>query len=100
MVLLPCVVLLSACGSGGARGVTGDYTCTESLLDALTLSSGAKAYATATLFGATLQKSGTYEVDGERVVVKIDPPFPLASMVFTKSGDTLDGGVNGRCTKR
>jgi hypothetical protein len=97
-VLLLSVLFLSACGSGGARGlsgVAGDYTCTDSLLETMKLTSSGKVYATMMLLGQKMEKAGTYEVDGAKVTVKLDTPT-----VFTRSGNTLDAGFSGKCTKR
>lgn len=44
MPVLPALFLLSACGTGVAGGsVTGQYTCTDSVLDAVSLMPGGKA---------------------------------------------------------
>jgi len=96
-MLLLGVLALSACGSAGAS-VTGTYACTDSILDTLRLTSDGKASATATLFGETQTKDGTYQVNGDKVTVTI-PAFPAPTAVFTHSGTTLDAGVNGKCTK-
>lgn len=97
-MLLMGGLFLSACGSGGARGlsgVAGNYTCTDSILETLNLTSSGKVYATMMFLGQKMEKAGTYEVDGAKVIVKLDTPA-----VFTRSGNTLDAGVNGKCTKR
>jgi hypothetical protein len=62
----------------------------------LRLTSNGKVYATVTFLGQKQEKAGTYEVDGAKVIVKMDP----SATVFTRSGNTLDGGINGKCTKR
>jgi len=84
---------------GGAASVAGHYTCTDSILDALWLTSDGKVSATATLFGETQTKDGTYQVNGDKVTVTI-PAVPAPTAEFTRSGTTLDAGVNGKCPKQ
>jgi len=86
-------LLLASC----TPGVKGVYTCEGGLLDSISLESGGKAYASATMFGMKQQRAGTYTVDGDKVVITINGD----STVFTHSGKTLDGGViAGKCTAR
>lgn len=104
MSVVPGLLLLSACSTGLAGGfssVAGEYTCTDSVLDTIKLMPGGKAHATATLFGETRQTDGPYDVRGDKVTVTIDlPPLP-SPIVFTRSGNALNGGsVIGTCTKR
>jgi len=77
------LAILAGCG-----GVKGDYACQGGLLDSLKLKSGGKAYITMTMFGQKLEKAGTYTVDGDKINVVIDGE----SMLFTKSGKTLNAG--------
>jgi hypothetical protein len=95
-VLLLGVLFLSACGGArGSSGVAGDYTCTDSLIETMKLTPNGKVYANIMLLGQKMEKVGTYEVDGAKVIVKLD-----TQAVFTRSGNTLDAGFNGKCTKR
>ena len=101
MWVLPAALLLSACSVGLAgSSVAGNYTCTDSLLDSLTLGSGGKAQATATVLGETRRVEGTYDVRGDKVTLTVDVPTMPPQAVFTKSGNTLNGGPLGTCTKR
>jgi hypothetical protein len=85
------LIILAGCG-----GVKGDYTCKDGLLVSLKLSSGGKAYVTMGMFGQKIEKAGTYTVDGDKVNVVVDGE----SMLFTKSGKSLNGGdMLGTCTK-
>jgi hypothetical protein len=86
-------VVLASC----TPGVQGVYACEGSILDAIRLESGGKAYVSATMFGQTSEKAGTYTVDGDKVSIVIDGE----STVFTLKGKTLDGGgMVGRCTAK
>lgn len=101
MSVLPALFLLTACGTGVAGGsVTGQYTCTDSVLDAVNLMPGSKARATATLLGETRQVDGSYTVQGDKVTLTVIVPLIPPSVVFTKSGNTLNAGSYGTCTKR
>jgi hypothetical protein len=98
--VLPALVFLSACTAGLAgASVAGDYTCTDSIFDSLKLSSGGKAHVTATAFGETHQVDGTYDVQGNKISLTIDVPTMPQPAVFTKSGNTLNGGMLGTCTR-
>lgn len=102
LVLLPVSLLLSA-RAGGARitsPVAGDYTCVDGPLDALRLTPGGRVRVTATLYGHRVKRAGTYDVMGGKVSVRIDPPAISSPTVFTRSGDVLDAGLTGRCTRR
>jgi hypothetical protein len=89
--------LLTVVLAGCTPGVQGVYACQGSLLDAVRLESGGKAYVSATMFGQTSEKAGTYSVDGDKVSIVIDGQ----STVFTLNGKTLDGGgLVGRCTAK
>lgn len=66
----------------------------------LKLTADGHAYVTATLLGERLEKAGTYRLDGDKVIVMIDPPPMPEGTVFTRSGNTLDGGLTGKCTRR
>jgi hypothetical protein len=86
-------LILSAC----TPGVEGVYACQGSILDAIRLESGGKAYVSATMFGQTSEKAGTYSVDGDKVSIVIDGQ----STVFTLKGKTLNGGgIGGQCTAK
>lgn len=103
MLLLSGSLLLSACTRGSARGVSsvaGNYTCADGMLDTLRLTSAGKAYAAVTLFGERREVAGTYELKGEQVIVSIHVPAAPFPTVMIRSGNTLDGGMAGKCTKR
>lgn len=101
-LLLPVSLLLSV-RAGGARGdpvVAGTYGCTDARFQALRLTPGGHARLTATLYGHPVERTGTYEAAGRIVTVRIDPPAGRPPMVFTRSGETLDAVLGGRCTRR
>ena len=73
-----CMVFLAACSGG----VDAEYTCSGGLWTSLKLQSGGKAYASAAFLGQTVDKAGTYSVDGDKINVVIDGQ----STVFTRAG--------------
>jgi hypothetical protein len=84
------IVTLAGCG-----GVEGNYACKDGVLSSVQLKSGGKAYVTMGIFGQEIEKGGTYTVDDDKVNVVIDGE----SMLFTASGNTLNGGeMFGKCT--
>lgn len=86
-------VFLSGCGPN----VKGEYACKGGILESIKLESGGKAYVGANMFGVKQSKTGTYAVDGDKVVITIG----MQPQEFTRKGNTLDGGqILGVCTAR
>jgi hypothetical protein len=82
-------------GLAGCTNVKGEYACQGGLLDSLTLESGGKATASATMLGIRQVRTGTYTVDGDKVNVVING----SPTTFTLTDKTLDGGqLVGKCT--
>jgi hypothetical protein len=81
---------------GGGSSVGGNYTCTDSILDSLSLTSDGKVSAALTMLGNKQTLTGTYAVNGDKVTVTL-PGSPPAE--FPRSGNTLHAGVNAKCTK-
>lgn len=80
--LLYVALYLGGCSSG----VSGEYGGEGCLYD-MSFKSDGKVYISATIFGIKSPESaGTYEVDGERVVVKSSDG---KNIVFRKKGDSL-----------
>lgn len=86
-LLGPAMLALSLCLPGcSCDGVEGTYTDAENVIK-LELKDGDRAYIT---MGDLGSKAGEYEVDGDRVIVKMDGD----SAVFTRKEDgSLDGGM-------
>jgi len=76
------VLYLGGCSSG----ISGEYGGDDCIYG-MNFKSDGKVYITATIFGVKSPESaGTYEVDGERVIVRSSDG---QSVVFRKKGDSL-----------
>jgi hypothetical protein len=89
----PCAVLLAllalpGCGSG----LSGTYADAGSPTSSLEFKSGGRVYVTT--FGGTFV--GSYEVDGDHVIVK----GPHGSQVFQRSGAELSDGAGATYVKK
>lgn len=83
---------LSGCGPG----VAGEYTCRTPMVDVqLTLQPGGKLVSAGRMFGETVEKPGTYEVDGDKLTAVVDGN----AQIFTIDGDKLDSGPV-HCTRQ
>jgi hypothetical protein len=82
---------LAACGDGGIAGNT--YGGDECFFESLEFTTGDSGYVSQ--FG--MQKEFTYEIDGDRVIVKVEGD----NAVFTIGDDgSLDGGgLIGKCVE-
>jgi hypothetical protein len=91
--LVPVLALLLA---GCSRNVKGTYNCKGGIfLQSVTLESSDKALVSGNVFGTIQQKTGTYKVDGDNVVITVDGQ----STPFNLKDKTLDGGeLGGICT--
>jgi hypothetical protein len=87
--------LLTGFLSGCGPNVKGEYSCKGGFLETVRLESGGKAFVSANMFGVKQSKTGTYSVDGEKVVITLD----MQPHDFARKGTTLDGGeILGKCT--
>lgn len=92
--LLALPVLLSACGGGGFEGA---YVCKGmGLVDGIRLEAGGKATASANFGGNTIENSGTYRVQGNKVAVTIAGD----TRTFTLTGGELRDESGGVCTRK
>jgi len=89
--ILPLLGMLLAGGCGGG-GLNGDYGGPNCIYQKVSFKSGGKM--SFSVFG--MEMPGTYSVEGDKVVVQSPDGRGL---VFTRKGDTLDGGMAGRCIK-
>ncbi|MFV1985406.1 MAG: hypothetical protein ACC657_17795 [Thiohalomonadales bacterium] len=75
----------------GSTKLIGKFGGKGCIYDALDFRSGGKVYIIA--FGSEIP--GTYELDGNKVIVMSNGE----SAVFTRSGDVLDAGIAGKCSR-
>ena len=90
------VVILAILLTGCSKGVKGTYACTGGMfLKSVTLGSDDQALVTGNVFGMVQQKTGTYKVDGDNVVITVNGD----STRFAFKDKTLEGGpMVGTCT--
>src|SRR5262245_48438286 len=92
---LASLSLLTFCLAACTPGVKGQYACKDGFLDGLNLESGEKATISANMFGVKQQKTGTYKVESDKVIITIG----MESNAFTREGKSLNGGpLLGTCT--
>lgn len=85
-------LLLSACGSS----VAGEYDCHTQIVDShLLLSRGGKLSITAVISGQSIEKTGTWKADGNKVAGTVDG----VTQNFTIDGDDLSTDF-GKCLRK
>ncbi len=72
-------------------GIIGQFGGKKCAYDVLDFRSGGKIYIK--VLGSELP--GTYEVDGDKISIMANGE----GIVFTRSGDVLDGGIAGKCSR-
>lgn len=85
--------LLAACGGGVAGHTYGGDDC---LYDKLEFRSGGKVFISISMMGNEIVNAGTYELDGDRVIVSDG----ARSAVMTRKDDgSLEAGMLGTCVR-
>lgn len=92
MTVARAVIAVFALLSAGCGARMSGTWCDEAGLGSLEFEENGTAYMTT--FGGTI--ACTYELDGERVILK----GPNGSQVLTRRGDRLDGGLGFSFVKR
>jgi hypothetical protein len=89
LACIAALLILTACRSG----VAGEYTCDLGPVNGIILGSGGKASASSPLTNRVAE--GTYEVDGDKVTVRIGN----SAVQFTHAHGVLSSR-EGQCTKK
>ena len=92
LAIASSALTLSGCGSS----VAGEYDCHTQMVDShLVLSADGKLSNTAVIFGQSIERTGTWKADGNKVAGTVDG----VTQTFTIDGDDLSTAV-GKCLRK